>query len=207
MRRELEKRVQERTRALVESEIRYRSLAEEYTTVTDVSPVGIFSLSAEGNLNFVNPTWYEISGHPRDRPFDEWENSVHPEDLEALQKTWRHAFDNGLSMTTEFRWRHGDHTQYDLRPQFDSDNNVTGWVGSLTNIEERLRLETLHVQAVEQRAKDAEEMRIHQELFIDITSHEMRNLNSGVWQNSVSFPLIFFASFRLPNYRNSSQIA
>ena len=195
MRRELEKRVQERTRALVESEVRYRSLAEEYATVTDVSPVGIFSLSTEGKLNFVNPTWYEISGHPRDHHFDDWENSVHPEDLEALQRAWRHAFDNGLSLTTEFRWRHGDHTQYDIRPQFDSDNNVTGWVGSLTNIEERLRLETLHVQAVEQRAKDAEEMRRHQELFIDITSHEMRNLNSGIWQNSVSFSVFRYTHY------------
>lgn len=88
------------------------------------------------------------------------------------------------STTFEYRWLHGDHTQCDIRPQFDTDNNLTGWVGSLTNVEERRRLEILHLQAVEQRATDAEEMRRQQELFIDITSHEMRNLNSGIYNSA-----------------------
>jgi PAS domain-containing protein len=56
MRQELEKRVKERTRALVESETRYRSLAEEYSAVTNVSPVGIFSMRPGGLLNYANPT-------------------------------------------------------------------------------------------------------------------------------------------------------
>lgn len=189
MRRELEKRVHERTRALVESEIRYRSLAEEYSTVTNVSPVGIFSMTADGHLHFVNPPWYDISGHPRDLPLDEWEKSIHPDDYETMFAQWQEAQKNATPLCFEFRWSHGYHTQWDVRPQFDADHRVTGWVGSLTNIEERRRLEILHLQAVEQRANDAEEMRRHQELFIDITSHEMRNLNSGIWQNSRMFYL------------------
>ncbi|KAF7977245.1 hypothetical protein HWV62_4357 [Athelia sp. TMB] len=184
MRRELEKQVQERTRALVESEIRYRSLAEEYSAVTNVSPVGIFSLTAEGNLHFVNPPWHTISGHSPDRPLDEWMDSIHPDDRETSLQTWKNAITNALPLCVEFRWLHGDRTQCDVRPQFDINHNLTGWVGSLTNIEERRRLEILHLQAVEQRARDAEEMRRQQELFIDITSHEMRNLNSGIYNSA-----------------------
>lgn len=184
MRRELEKQVQERTRALVESEIRYRSLAEEYSAVTNVSPVGIFSLTAEGSLHFVNPPWHTISGHPSDRPLDDWVNSIHPDGRESSLQTWNNAIRNALPLCVEFRWLHGDRTQCDVRPQFDADHRLTGWVGSLTNIEERRRLEILHLQAVEQRATDAEEMRRQQELFIDITSHEMRNLNSGIYNSA-----------------------
>lgn len=184
MRRELEKRVHERTRALAESEIRYRNLAEEYSAVTNVSPVGIFSLNSERNLRFVNPPWYDISGHPRDLPLDEWPNSVHPEDRDTAMSIFNNLAKHPGSTTFEFRWLHGEHTQMDISPQFDSDHNLTGWVGSLTNIEERRRLEILHLQAVEQRATDAEEMRRHQELFIDITSHEMRNLNSGIYNSA-----------------------
>ncbi|KZP05911.1 hypothetical protein FIBSPDRAFT_842673 [Athelia psychrophila] len=184
MRRELEKRVHERTRALVESEVRYRNLAEEYSAVTNVSPVGIFSLNSEGNLRFVNPPWYDISGHPRDSPLDEWPNSIHPEDRDTAMAIFNNLDKHPESTTFEFRWLHGEHTQCDIRPQFDSDGNLTSWVGSLTNIEERRRLEILHLQAVEQRATDAEEMRRQQELFIDITSHEMRNLNSGIYNSA-----------------------
>lgn len=184
MRRELEKQVQERTRALVESEIRYRSLAEEYSAVTNVSPVGIFSLTADGNLLFVNPPWHTISGHSHNRPLDEWMDSIHTDDRETSLRTWNNAIKNALPLCVEFRWLHGDRTQCDVRPQFDANHRLTGWVGSLTNIEERRRLEVLHLQAVEQRARDAEEMRRQQELFIDITSHEMRNLNSGIYNSA-----------------------
>lgn len=184
MRRELEKQVQERTRALVESEIRYRNLAEEYSTVTNVSPVGIFALDAEGSTRFVNPPWHVISGHSQDLPLDDWPKSVHPDDRVDLIAKFHHILQEPQPLTAVFRWLHGDHTQCDIRPQYDADYNLTGWVGSLTNIQERHRLETLHLHAVEQRATDAEEMRRQQELFIDITSHEMRNLNSGIYNSA-----------------------
>ncbi|GAA93650.1 uncharacterized protein L969DRAFT_53668 [Mixia osmundae IAM 14324] len=184
MRRELEKRVQERTRALVESEIRYRNLAEEYSAVTNMSPVGIYSMTATGSVIFTNKTWYDISGHPPDRHLDEWPLSIHPEDRPELLAAWAEAVANQVPCMREFRWLHGGHTLCDVRPQFDRSGVLTSWVGSLTNIEERRRLEILHLRAVEQRAEDAEEMRRQQELFIDITSHEMRNLGSGIYQNA-----------------------
>jgi DNA-binding response OmpR family regulator len=40
MRLELERRVEERTRALIESEMRYRGLADRYSTLSLLSPVG-----------------------------------------------------------------------------------------------------------------------------------------------------------------------
>lgn len=49
MRAELEKRVLERTRALLESEAQNRSLADKYSTLSSVSPVGILQADEEGN--------------------------------------------------------------------------------------------------------------------------------------------------------------
>lgn len=184
MRRELENQVKERTQALVQSEVRYRTLAEEYAAVTDVSPVGIFSLTPEGLPQFVNPPWHAISGHPVDQPIERWVDSIHPDDRKSSLERWDRAIQHGTPLCTEFRWLHGNRTQCDLRPQFDTEHHLTGWVGSLTNIEERRRLESMHLEAVEKRAKDSEEMRHHHELFIDITSHEMRNLNSGIYNSA-----------------------
>lgn len=50
MRKELERRVEERTRALNESEGRYRGLADRYSTLSVLSPVGIFLIDHVGNL-------------------------------------------------------------------------------------------------------------------------------------------------------------
>jgi len=52
MRVELEKRVEERTRALIDSESRNRALAERYSTLSTVSPVGIVQIDQEGTSFF-----------------------------------------------------------------------------------------------------------------------------------------------------------
>jgi hypothetical protein len=51
MRVELEKRVEERTRALIDSESRNRALAERYSTLSTVSPVGIVQIDQEGECS------------------------------------------------------------------------------------------------------------------------------------------------------------
>lgn len=55
MRIELERRVEERTKALVESEIRYRGLADRYSTLSVLSPVGIFMTNEHGDLSCTSP--------------------------------------------------------------------------------------------------------------------------------------------------------
>ncbi|KAK4701056.1 cysteine-dependent adenosine diphosphate thiazole synthase, partial [Phenoliferia sp. Uapishka_3] len=49
------------------------------------------------------------------------------------------------------------------------------YIGTVTDITKQKELEALHVQAVEQRAADADAHRKQIENFIDITSHELRN--------------------------------
>lgn len=51
MRMELERRVEERTRALIESEVKYRGLADRYSTLSLLSPVGIFMADPFGRVN------------------------------------------------------------------------------------------------------------------------------------------------------------
>ena len=50
LRVELERRVEERTRALIDSESRNRALAERYSTLSTVSPVGIVQIDQEGSF-------------------------------------------------------------------------------------------------------------------------------------------------------------
>ena len=67
-------------RALHESE-------EQFRTLCDAAPIGIFRADSRGNTNYCNPRWEEITGLPASEGTGKgWLKSVHPDDLENLLK-------------------------------------------------------------------------------------------------------------------------
>ncbi|BGP26767.1 multi-sensor hybrid histidine kinase [Rhodotorula toruloides] len=181
MRKELERRVTERTAALLESEKKLKELADQHQTLALVSPVGIFQTDREGNMVFVNPQFYVISGHPDGVPHSEWPKDVWPEDLPRVEKLWNDAISNWAPdkhASFEYRYKKGNWAQLEIR-SFEK-----GYIGSITDITHQKEVEAFHVSEVEQRARDAEENRRNTEMFLDMSSHELRNPLSGVWQNA-----------------------
>ncbi|KAI5479085.1 hypothetical protein MNV49_004083 [Pseudohyphozyma bogoriensis] len=188
MRRELERRVRDRTKALEENEIKYRRLADRYSTLSLISPVGIFLTDAAGQFTYANPRFYEISGQPPDSDLSLWRDFVEAEDLAKVEAFWASAIKAGTSSRSplgrlEVRYKGGVWVQFELRG-FRGVRDDGGFVGCITDLSAQKRLELLHIQTVEQRMADAEENRRLQEEFIDMTSHELRNPLSGVWQNA-----------------------
>ncbi|KAK4047296.1 hypothetical protein OIV83_005474 [Microbotryomycetes sp. JL201] len=190
MRIELERRVEERTRALIESEMRYRGLADRYSTLSLLSPVGIFMADVDGKVNYANPRFYDISGINQDSDVSEWMDAVHDGDRERVEKVWTEAvrFNPRQAKkdvtTMEFRWKPKDNwVLFEIRP-FSEEGVQRGFVGSITDISQQKRVEALHIQEVERRAADAEENRRNTDQFLDMSSHELRNPLSGVWQNA-----------------------
>lgn len=59
-----------------------------------------------------NPKFYDISGHPTNKPLSEWRDSVLPEDLPRAEEIWVSAIRTGeggkpQAQHMEFRWRQG----------------------------------------------------------------------------------------------------
>lgn len=204
MRIELEREVALRTEELVQSEMKFRGLADRYSgkfytrlistlatltlspVLSVLSPVGVFMSDINGNLSYANPRWYSISGHHADKPLDEWRDSVLPEDLPISEAVWSEAIQSSEGEKVhqkEFRYKAGNWVIFEIQPIFESGIKV-GFVGAITDITRQKKLEALHIQIVDQRAADAEENRRQMELFIDMASHELRNPLSGVWQNA-----------------------
>ncbi|GAA6041500.1 hypothetical protein JCM8097_001909 [Rhodosporidiobolus ruineniae] len=186
MRVELEKRVEERTRALIDSESRNRALAERYSMLSTVSPVGVIEISPEGQIVYANPRWHEITGAPLNRPLEDWREMVVPEDWPKVERLWEMATKEGRAAEAEerqFRFQHGRWAQLEIRASVDV-GLPDGYVGALTDITKQKELELKHIQEVERRAADAEQTRINTEMFLDMSSHELRNPLSGVWQNA-----------------------
>ncbi|KAM0756019.1 hypothetical protein T439DRAFT_320710 [Meredithblackwellia eburnea MCA 4105] len=191
MRVELEKRVEDRTRSLIESEMRYRGLADRYSTLSLLSPVGVFICNSSGDMTYANPRFWEISGLPPDSSLLEWQLGVMKEDQESVGKTWTETINRGTTAvpesvvpTMEFRFaRNSNWVQLEVR-SFNESRARRGFVGSITDITHQKKVEALHIEAVEQRARDAEETRRQQENYIDTISHELRNPLSGIWQSA-----------------------
>ncbi|ORY86726.1 hypothetical protein BCR35DRAFT_302457 [Leucosporidium creatinivorum] len=192
MRMELERRVEERTRALIESEVKYRGLADRYSTLSLLSPVGIFMADPFGRVNYANPRFYDISGVDPDGSLADWRSSIMDEYQANVEKVWKeatalkpkHHKPAAVATTMEFRWKKDQNwVLFEIRP-FSESGIHRGFVGSITDISSQKRVEQLHIQEVERRAADAEENRRQTDQFLDMSSHELRNPLSGVWQNA-----------------------
>ncbi|NEQ43530.1 MAG: PAS domain S-box protein [Leptolyngbya sp. SIOISBB] len=121
--------------ALADSERRYASLAQ-------AAPVGIFRTDPEGNCIYVNDRWSEIAGMSLEqaRGFG-WAGSLHPDDREAITAEWYDAAQNNRPFSLEYRflnqaqettWVYGQAVA-----ETDFDGQVTGYIGTITDITER----------------------------------------------------------------------
>jgi PAS domain S-box-containing protein len=152
--RELEERVVNRTKALAESENRFRNMME---TIPQIAWTNTF----EGEITFYNQRWYDYTGldHKQTKTWG-WRKSIHPDDLKFTLdqfRTIRKSSDGGefqvriKSTDGIYRWHLSR-----LMPINNEEGEVQLWVGTATDIHE-LRL-------LQQQKDD----------FISIASHELK---------------------------------
>ena len=121
--------------AVLESERRYQTLCE-------ISPVGIFHTDANGYTTYVNPAWCGISGLPYERALGNgWLEAVHETDKEALYAGWEEATGKESSSISEYRFVRPDGAVAwvigQAIPELNHENQVVGYVGTITDITER----------------------------------------------------------------------
>lgn len=135
----LEQRVVQRTAELAES----RSL---YQTLTSVSPVGIFRTDAAGRCSYVNERWAEITGvRFEDALGDSWVNAMHPEDQPGTLQGWERALaERTHRYQVELRClKPGGESVWifcQMIAELQGDG-IAGYIGSITDITERKRME------------------------------------------------------------------
>jgi PAS domain S-box-containing protein len=132
----------ERTRATKD----LRESNERYQTLAQVSPVGIFHTDANGSTTYVNPEWCHISGVSADEALgDSWLSAVHPEDRESLRTGWQSAIQADKVSSSEYRFVRPDGSTAWVMgqavPLKNAEGQTTGYVGTITDITERKRVE------------------------------------------------------------------
>ncbi|CAD5951358.1 cache domain-containing protein [Planktothrix agardhii] len=110
-----------------------------YTTLAEVSPVGIFHTDTEGNCLYVNQRWCEIAGlTPEEARGKGWSRAIYSEDRIQVFQNWENCAKNQVQFNSEYRlqrpdgkitWVYGQ-----AAAEINSDGEIIGYVGTITDI-------------------------------------------------------------------------
>lgn len=133
------RREQQTESLLRESEGRYQTLAT-------ISPVGIFRTDANGATTYVNQKWCEMSGLSyNDALGNGWLNAVHVDDREKLSERWQETILRKREVVSDYRFVRPDGAVAWVMghavPEVNSEQQVIGYVGTITDITERKQSE------------------------------------------------------------------
>jgi len=142
----LRQQVKARTRYLEQANTELQESEQRYQTLSRISPVGIFRTDANGATTYVNPRWSTITGLPAAQALgDGWLQAVHRDDQENIRQGWEESTQLHRASYSDYRFVHPDGTlawvMGQAVPEINTENQVIGYVGTITDITQRKRAE------------------------------------------------------------------
>ncbi|MEY5046787.1 MAG: hypothetical protein RLZZ175_146 [Bacteroidota bacterium] len=147
--------------ALLSSTLKDLSESEaKFRAINDASPLGVFLTDKNGNCTYTNVNYQNIAG----RDFNSlknngWLNVISEEDKDRVIFEWTKELENLNSFKFKSKHRYikpnGDITwvQVNAAPIFDKNNNLTGFVGTASDINKDIAFETELQNAFDQIAE------------------------------------------------------
>jgi PAS domain S-box-containing protein len=124
-----------------------KSQEKHLRDVVETIPAMTFTTLSDGSSTFVNKRWIEYTGLSVEQTSGiGWQRAIHPEDLGRHSEKWRISVATGQHFEDEARFRRaagGEYRWFLVRgvPLRDRHANVVRWYGTLTDIEDRKRVE------------------------------------------------------------------
>ncbi|ASC73740.1 multi-sensor signal transduction histidine kinase [Halomicronema hongdechloris C2206] len=192
-----------------QTEARLRASEQRYITLAAAVPVGIYRTDAAGNCLYVNDRLGQITGLAPEATMGQgWRQGLHPDDRDRVVTEWYQSAQENRPFQLEYRFQHPDGTVRWVYGQsvaeWDADGQVIGYVGTITDISERKRLEAerKQVEAERLQAKQTRKELTLLEQILDI-------ILAGYWDwdipgnqeyLSLGFKQMFgYADHELPN--------
>ena len=159
--------VTERKRA----EIVVRESEDQYRRLADALPIGIWMSGIDGEYNYFNKTWLELTGRRLHHELGSgWLDGVHPDERESCREAYMRAFAAREPFSMEYRLRRYDgQYRWVLNkgvPRSGADGTFLGFVGGVVDLTARRHAEQA-LRALSGRligAQEDERRRIAREL-------------------------------------------
>jgi PAS domain S-box-containing protein len=142
-------------RALIESEARFRNMA-------DHAPVVMRVTDAEGHSSYFNLPWFEFTGQSEDEAQGAgWLDAIHPDDRRRVEAELKEAREQRKAVRLEYRLRRADGVYRwvldSAAARVDDAGAFLGYVASVVDIDERREAELANARlaAIVQSSDDA----------------------------------------------------
>jgi len=114
--------------------------------LTNISPVGIFRLDADGQCIYANDLWCQFSCMTMEQAAgDGWFKAIHPEDRQYVEKAWNNFINNNHELELEFRFLCPQKNITWVMGRASAEKNIAGetagYIGVLTDITDRKKQE------------------------------------------------------------------
>ena len=125
----------------------FKQSEENFRILVTQAPIGIFQTDSQGDCNYVNPRWSEITG----LSFEEakgkgWSKALHPDDRANIYQEWYRAAKDGKEFALEYRFQNkGKVTWVSGRAVAITNDNgeQSGYFGTIVDISDRKQTENI----------------------------------------------------------------
>ncbi|MEB3180300.1 MAG: PAS domain S-box protein [Nostocaceae cyanobacterium] len=150
-----------------------------YAILAELSPVGIFYTDTQGNCLYVNQRWCAIAGLTVKEALGKgWVNGIHPDDREQVFEDWYQAAQNNLPFYSTYRFQNSQGiTTWVVGqglPERNTSGEITGYIGTVTDISEHKQLESELERRVQERTAELQKSEERWQLAI-------KGNNDGIW--------------------------
>ena len=129
--------------------------------ILDMSPAMVWITDAHSRCTYLSRQWYVFTGRTpqQDLGFG-WLENIHPDDRARTSEVYAHAVENRGELRVDYRLRHHSGAyrwSVDVGlPRWDGDGQFTGYIGTVTDIHDRVLAEKALEQTQERFARSAE---------------------------------------------------
>ena len=149
-------------------------------------PLSVWTASRDGKITFLNTQFSRYTGIKSDEINNsDWRAIVHPADLKELTTVWKTAQQNNSDFAVEIRIKRKDNSyRWQLvraKARIETDNHLSFWVGTSTDIhEQKMATETMEQQVIERTEalqhtnRQLEESNYELQQYAYVASHDLK---------------------------------